>query len=270
MKRILIALGFAAALAWAQPLEDKANEHKSFSGVRELIVDNINGHIDVTAYSGSTVEADIERTFRARSQDRLNIAKKEVSLETRQEGGMVQMAVHHPDHSSDSWWRQVYEFRYDFKIRVPRDLYLELRTVNDSEIHLEGTTGDYKISNVNGGIEMKEVEGSGSVSTVNGKVVVTFARNPKAATSFRSVNGTLDISFRGGLNADAKMKTMNGGLYTDFPVTALPVASSQPEQRGGKFVWRSNRMTGVRIGSGGPELTFDTLNGSVLIKNREK
>ena len=54
---------------------------------------------------------------------------------------------------------------------------------------------------------------------------VTFARNPKAATSFKSVNGTLDITFRGGLNADVKMKTMNGGMYTDFPVTALPVAA---------------------------------------------
>ena len=134
----------------------------------------------------------------------------------------------------------------------------------------EGTSGDFKISNVNGGIEMKEVEGSGSVQTVNGPVKVTFARNPTRRTSFKSVNGTLDVSFRPGLNADVKMKTMNGGLFTDFPVTALPVAATQPERRNGKFVWQSNRMTGVRIGSGGPELSFETLNGDVLIKNREK
>jgi len=115
------------------------------------------------------------------------------------------------------------------------------------------------------------VEGSGSVHSVNGGVKVSYVRNPKAATSFKSVNGTLDVTFRGGLNADAKMKTMNGGLYTDFPVTALPVAASvQPERRDGGFVWKSNRMTGVRIGSGGPELSFETLNGNVLIKNREK
>ena len=270
MKRLILAFGFTAALVFAQDLEDKAAEHKSFSGARELIVDNVNGHIEVTGYNGSTVEIDVERTFKARSQDRLNIARKEVTLESRQEGGMVQMAVHHPDHSNDSWWRQVYEYRYDFKVRVPRGLYLELRTVNDSHISVDGTSGDYKISNVNGEIEMKEVEGAGSVQTVNGKVVVTFARNPKAATSFKSVNGTLDVSFRPGLNADARLKTMNGGLYTDFAVTALPVAASQPEQRNGKFVWKSNRMTGVRIGSGGPELSFETLNGSVLIKNREK
>ena len=29
-------------------------------------------------------------------------------------------------------------------------------------------------------------------------------------------------------------------------------------------------MTGVRIGSGGTELNFETLNGEVLIRNREK
>ena len=66
------------------------------------------------------------------------------------------------------------------------------------------------------------------------------------------------------------MKTMNGGLYTDFDVSALPVAAAAPENRNGKFVWSSRRMTGVRIGRGGPELQFETLNGNVMIKNREK
>jgi DUF4097 and DUF4098 domain-containing protein YvlB len=101
-------------------------------------------------------------------------------------------------------------------------------------------------------------------------VKVLYARNPTAATSFRTVNGSLDISFRAGLNADVKMKTLNGGLYTDFDVSALPVAATSPEYRNGKFVWSSRRMTGVRIGRGGPELQFETLNGNVMIKNREK
>jgi DUF4097 and DUF4098 domain-containing protein YvlB len=105
---------------------------------------------------------------------------------------------------------------------------------------------------------------------VNGGVKVLYARNPTAATSFKTVNGSLDISFRPGLNADVKMKTLNGGLYTDFDVSALPVAATPPENRNGKFVWSSRRMTGVRIGRGGPELQFETLNGNVMIKNREK
>jgi DUF4097 and DUF4098 domain-containing protein YvlB len=276
MRRILIALVALGTLAAAQQLEDKATEHKSFSGARELIIDNINGNIEVVASTGSTVEVDVERSFRARSQDRLDIAKREVSLATKQDGGLVQVMVDGPfrchcaDNSVNFHGNQVYDFSYNFKVKVPRDLFLELKTINDSKIVVEGTSGDYKISNVNGGIEMREVEGSGQVHTVNGGVKVMYARNPKSATSFKSVNGTLDVTFRGGLNADAHMKTMNGGMFTDFAVTTLPTAAIQPEQRNGKFVWRNNRGTGVRIGNGGPELEFETLNGSVLIKNREK
>jgi DUF4097 and DUF4098 domain-containing protein YvlB len=266
---------FTAAVAFAQ-LEEKSTEHRTFTGTRELIIDNINGAIEVTASTGGSVEMDIEKTLRGASQDRMNIAKRELSLALLQEGGLVRLMVDGPfrchcsDNSVNFRGGQLYEFNYDFKIRVPRNISLELKTVNHSHISVEGTSGDFKISNVNGGIEMKEVEGSGSVHTVNGPVKVTFARNPAGATSFKSVNGTLDITFRGGLNADVKMKTFNGGMYTDFPVTTLPVAAMQPERRNGGFVWKSNRMTGVRIGSGGPELSFDTLNGDVLIKNREK
>ena len=66
------------------------------------------------------------------------------------------------------------------------------------------------------------------------------------------------------------MKTLHGGMFTDFSSTSLPVAALQPERREGKTVWRNDGMAGLRIGSGGPELTFETLNGTVLIKNREK
>jgi len=273
MTRIVLGLALALALNAA---EEKSNEHKSFSGVRELVVDNITGFIEVTASTGNSVEMDIEKTLSGESADRLSLARKEISLSTTQEGGLVRLLVDGPfrchcsENSVNFRGHEVYGFNYDFKVRVPRDVKLELRTVNDSHITVEGTAGDYTVSNVNGPIEMKDVEGSGTVRTVNGGVKVLYARNPTAATSFRTVNGSLDISFRAGLNADVKMKTLNGGLFTDFDVSALPVAGTPPEYRNGKFVWSSRRMTGVRIGRGGPELQFETLNGNVMIKNLEK
>lgn len=274
MKIGFVALMMAAA-ALAQ-VDEKTNERKTYSGVRELVIDNVNGFIEVTAGTGGEVEVDIAKTLSGWSADRLAIAKKEVSLAVRQEGGLVQLMVDGPfrchcaENSINFHGQQLYEFTYDFKIKVPRDLRLELRTVNHSHIKVDGTAGDYKISNVNGGIEMNDVEGSGSVHTVNGPVKVTFARNPRGPSSFKSVNGTLDVAFRPGLNADVKMKTFNGGLYTDFEVGALPAGSMKPVEKNGRLMYRSDRTTGVRIGSGGPELSFDTLNGNVLIRNREK
>src|ERR1700722_13731937 len=273
MKRAILALALALTL---HATEEKTNEHKTFAGVKELVIDNITGFIEVTASNGNSVEMDIEKTLSGESADRLSLAKKEISLSTTQEGGLIRLLVDGPFrcHCSESSINfrgyEVYKFNYDFKVRVPRYVKLELRTVNKSHITVEGTAGDYTISNVNGPIEMKDVEGSGSIHTVNGGVKVLYARNPTGATSYRTVNGSLDISFRAGLNADVKMKTMNGGLYTDFDVSAMPVSANPPENRDGKFVWRSRQMTGVRIGRGGPELQFETLNGNVMIKNREK
>ena len=266
MKRAILGLALTFALHAA---EEKTSEHKTFSGVRELVIDNISGFIEVSASAGGSVEIDVEKTLSGASADRVSLAKKEISLSTTQEGGLVRLFVDGPFRHYSSW-QDVYRFRYDFKVRVPRDVKLELRTVNDSHITVEGTAGDYTINNVNGPIEMKDVEGSGEVHTVNGGVKVLYARNPSGPVSFKSVNGSLDVSFRTGLNADVTMKTMNGGLYTDFDVSALPLAVSAPETRNGKLVWSSRRMTGVRIGSGGPELKFETLNGNIMIRNREK
>jgi len=266
MKQIILGLALAVVLNAA---DEKTSEHKTFSGVHELVIDNIAGFIEVTASNGNSVEMDIEKTLSGDSADRLSLAKKEISLSTTQEGGLVRVYVDGPfrNHSN---WHEVYRFNYDFKIKVPRDVKLELRAVNNSHITVEGTAGDYTINNVNGPIEMKDVEGSGTIHTVNGGVKVLYAKNPTGTTSFKSVNGSLDVSFRAGLNADVKLKTLNGGLYTDFDVSAMPVAVNAAENRNGKLVWSSRRMTGVRIGSGGAELQFETVNGNVMLRNREK
>lgn len=278
-RRFAPALTGAALLVsaiFAQDVEDRSSEHRSYSGVRELIVDNITGSIEVTASSGGSVEVDVEKILSAWSQDRLTIAKKEISLGERREGGLLELMVDGPfrchcgNDSTHFDGHDLYRFTYNFKLRVPREIKLDLRTINHSDIRVSGTSGDFRIRNVNGGIEMTDIEGSGTVSTVNGGVKVTFAKNPASATSFKSVNGTLDVAFRPGLNADVKFKTMHGEVYTDFPAATLPVSAEPPEHRGNMVVWRRNRMSGVRIGSGGPELSFETLNGQVLIRNREK
>jgi DUF4097 and DUF4098 domain-containing protein YvlB len=270
------AIWLALAACVLNAAQEKTSERKTFSGVRELAIDNVTGFIEVTASNGNSVEMEIEKTLRGESEDRLALARKEISLKTTQQGGLLRLLVDGPfrchcsDNSIHFGGHQLYDFSYNFKIRVPRDLKLELRTVNTSHITVEGTTGDYTIGNVNGPIEMKDVAGSGSAQTVNGSVKALYAKNPTGAASFKTVNGSLDISFRPGLNADLQMKTVNGGLSTDFDVSRVPIASGPPESHNGKLVWSSRKMTRGRVGQGGPELRFETVNGDVMVKNREK
>jgi hypothetical protein len=60
------------------------------------------------------------------------------------------------------------------------------------------------------------------------------------------------------------MKTMNGGLFTDFDSQPLPgKVTATGERKNGRFVYRANEHTRVRVGGGGPEITFETLNGNI-------
>jgi hypothetical protein len=160
--------------------------------------------------------------------------------------------------------RPHYAVRFDFTIRVPRDAALRLCTVNGGEVVVSGTRGDFDVDNVNGLIEMRQVAGSGQAHTVNGPVTVTFTANPTKPSSFKTVNGNVDVSFIDGLAAEFAMKTMNGGLFTDFDAQPLPNrVAPAGERRNGKFVYRGNEFTRVRVGGGGPEMMFQTLNGNV-------
>src|SRR5271165_2169777 len=100
--RVFLVLA-TAVLGFGQ-LEEKSTEHRSFAGTRELIIDNVNGAIEVTASTGASVEMDIEKTLRGASQDRMNIAKRELSLALLQEGGLVRLMVDGPFrcHCSDN------------------------------------------------------------------------------------------------------------------------------------------------------------------------
>lgn len=242
-------------------------------GGRTLDVRNINGSIHVEAGSGSTVEMSIRKAIRAETQNDLAEAQREVQIEFTDNTARVGATV-------TEWNRQVcgqeweddegrrtrrrrYSVKYDFTIRVPRDVAIRLCTINGGDVVVNGTRGDFDVTNVNGDISMRDVAGSGRAHTVNGPVTVTLAANPKSPSSFKTVNGSVDVTFQGGLDAEFAMKTMNGGLYTDFEVTPLPGMVSPGERREGRFVYRANKHTRVRVGSGGPEMTFETLNGNV-------
>ena len=259
------------------PVVDESSITRTLSlaagGSRVVDVRNINGSIRVEGTADSSVQMTIRKVIRAATQDDLAEAQRDVRLDFRDGGPRVEAAVtDHRGHvcgeqwndRGERWERVQYDVKFDFTIRVPRDVALRLCTINGGEIIVNGTQGDFDVTNVNGLIEMRAVGGSGRAHTVNGPVTVTFTANPREATSFKTVNGNVDVQFLDGLSADLAMKTLNGGLFTDFDVQPLPTTvAAQGERRNGRFVYRANELTRVRVGGGGPEITFETLNGNV-------
>jgi hypothetical protein len=80
------------------------------------------------------------------------------------------------------------------------------------------------------------------------------------------VNGEVEVRLLAGLSADLQYKTVHGGIYTDFQLSAAPTTvAGKSEQKNGHFVYRNHGMSSGRVGSGGPLLTFETVNGEIRI-----
>jgi hypothetical protein len=238
---------------------------------RVLDVDNVQGSIRVTGYDGSTVEMIADKTIRAESQDRLSQAQHEVRLDIQDKQDTISVFVDQPGHerstnssSHSNWSDRGYEVSFNYEFRVPRQIAVRLRTINDGDIRVEDINGDFDVNNINGGIEMSSMSGSGRAHTINGGVRVTFRNNPRNDSHFGSLNGNIEVTFPQSLSADVRFKTFNGGVYTDFPVTGVPVTLNASQRRDGRLVYK-NEYQLARIGNGGPTLEFDGFNGDVRI-----
>jgi DUF4097 and DUF4098 domain-containing protein YvlB len=129
--------------------------------------------------------------------------------------------------------------------------------------------GQFSFNNVNGGIDVKNADGFGRAHTVNGPVSISFQRNPTGAVSLKSVNGKFNLYMQPGVNAEFKIKTLNGKIYSDFPMTMGAANQVSSSENGMKRIWRSDRFSNMRIGSGGPEISIDGLNGDIQILQKK-
>lgn len=241
-----------------------------------LLVDNIHGSITVVAYDGSEVQLVAIRTTEAETDRRLQEAREDVTLDIKEHRDRIEIVVDAPWRSG---WGEIrnrgyryygYTVSFDFELKVPKKTGLHLRTVNEGDIRVTDVEGEFEVRNVNGDVTMTNIAGSGMVGTVNGSLEVTFRKNPSNDCSFHTVNGKVDVTFPDNLSADIVLKTFNGNAYTDFDFVPADRPRLKMEEKRGRKLFRLGADYTVRVGEGGPQLAFDTLNGNINIKKYGK
>jgi hypothetical protein len=280
----VVLAAVALGAVWASDRDDSLTVQeqetieRTFPAAKGIDVDNFDGSITVVGSDAREIKVEVHKTIRARSPEKVQEAKREVRLDMTQQDDQLRLFVDGPfrckcqDGSINYRGSRYYgyEVSFDFTLRVPRETSLRLRTVNRGNIRAQDTDGAFDVENINGGLDLTEISGSGHAYALNRPLHVSFKRNPTGASDFGSLNGDVEVAFRPGLSADVWLKTFNGNAYTDFDVTALPRRGAVREQRDGKYVYKGNQFYGVRVGQGGPELKFDAFNGDIRIRNREK
>ncbi|MEI6614274.1 MAG: DUF4097 family beta strand repeat-containing protein [Chrysiogenales bacterium] len=241
---------------------------------KTIKIDNVFGSITVSGIQAAEARLEAKKSLRADSQDDLLKAEREVKLSMAEKDNQLEIYVDGPFRCRDgsrNWSDRDYIVIYDFKLEVPELTNLILKTVNDGDILIKNVKGNFTVHNVNGHIELQDITGPVSCKTVNGRIRAAFREDPLAACAFTTVNGDLEVSCSPKLAADFQLKTLNGEIYTDYQnATYLPGKAGAAHSEKGRYIYRSNRLQGVRIGAGGPEIRMETLNGDIVIANKNK
>lgn len=268
--------------AAAQDLKEKTHISKSFpvqqgNTPAVLAVYNVNGSVKVEGYAGNQVQIEADQVISADDKETLEEGKKEFKLGFEQVGDSVVVYITSPFDSRPDRWRNNngyhridYHYNVNFTIKVPMQMNLDVSTVNQGEVTVKDVAGDkLKVHNVNGGIQLIHVKGTTVARTVNGDVEVGYASNPMAASTYNTINGNIKVNYQPGFSGDLQFKSMHGDFYTDFDNTVLPASVSHNEEhRGNGTVYKLNKRSSIRIGSGGTLFKFETLNGNVYIKKQ--
>jgi putative adhesin len=158
----------------------------------------------------------------------------------------------------------------DLEIQVPAHTNLQLSTVNNGNVTVEGIDGEMEIANVNGSITLQAVSGAVVAHTVNGKVLADLTRiTAQKPMAFTSLNGVVDVTLPAAVKANLKLRTDNGNVFTDFELKMLSQSAPTVEdtrRTGGRYRVEVNRLIYGSVNGGGPDFEMRTFNGNIYVR----
>jgi hypothetical protein len=251
-----------AGIAQAQTAGDKLSVPLTDPARPAMIkVNLLNGGITVKGYEGKEVivEARVQHqreSSEARGMKRVPMTSTGLSVE--EDNNEVRIGA-------DSVQRGI-----DLNIMVPVRSSLNLRTVNDGNIVVNGVDGEIDVNDVNGSVTLTNISGNAVAHALNGKVLVTFNRVNGKPMAFSSLNGDIDVTFPADLKANVSFSSDRGDVYSDFDVQMQARAPQQVVEdgrsQGGRYRVKVDKSVRGTINGGGPEMQFKNFNGSIYVR----
>lgn len=215
-----------------------------------ISIANINGDVHINAWDSNQVKVDAVK--RAYSPQRLS----EVTIEVNNTADSVGIKTKYPERNQtfSNRNREDNPASVEYTLTVPRGARLDGAELVNGSLDIEGVQGDVRASLVNGEVKANGLSGEVKFSAVNGamEVNVTGLAASKAI-NLSSVNGSIVLVVPSGASAQVRANTIHGKITNDFGLTVDE----------GQYVGRS--LEG-QIGSGGPRISLNNVNGSITIK----
>lgn len=253
MRKVLLAAALLAASvpALAGSKEEVFEKAYSMDGVTRVSVENVNGHIEATAWEKSYFKLRaVKKADGSRAEETLRLTE----IRVRKIGDEIRVETVNPKR------RRVFGFldfggsnaHVDYVLQIPAAAEVRFETCN-GKVMASGFLGILSGDAVNGSIELAGLEGPTSASTVNGSVRVAF-NGPLKKSRIETVNGSIDVAFAKSSPVSYDLATVNGHIEGDFD---MPVE--------GKFGPKEARG---KLNGGGESLHCETVNGTIRLRTQ--
>ncbi len=209
-------------------------------------LDNVNGDIDIVAWDRAEVSVEAEK--KGRTDEDL----KRVTLEIDSSPAKLSIKTKYVKKSGWFWGGVNASVRY--KLMVPAGARLQKIDTVNSDITVTGVRGAVDLDTVNGSITATGLAADARLDSVNGNLSAEFASLAGVSeVKLDTVNGRASVTLPKGAGARIDADSVNGRVSIDQPVKL------------GKI--HRHSITG-EIGTGGPAISIETVNGSIAVSER--
>jgi hypothetical protein len=208
-------------------------------------LDNVNGDIDIVAWDKAEVSLEAEKKGKtdedlAKVTLEIDATPSKLSIKTK--------------YAKKSGWSGNVNASVRYKLMVPAGVRLDKIDTVNSDITITGVRGSVDLDTVNGRITATGLAGDVKLDSVNGSLSAEFASlDGVESVKLDSVNGRASVTLPKGASARIDADSVNGSV------------DIQQQVKLGKI--RRHSFTG-EIGSGGPQIELETVNGSISIKEK--
>lgn len=271
MSMAIILLLFAGIANSATPItEEKAwtETYAVGTSTPHLEISNIWGGVRVRTGDTDEIVVKISEHRSAPDQAMFDLSLERINLDVETTANGVSILVGDRENRWDRM-NHCYECRvdYQFDVLVPPNAVIDVGTVMDGLVDVSGVKGVVSASNVNGSVSVDEISNCDAINSVNGRVKIGFSTAPIRDCEIETVNGNITLNLPDDTSLDVTADLFNGEIKSDFPVDALSLpATVEHVVEGGRNTYRIQKLSGVRIGAGGPTYSVASINGDVRIR----
>jgi DUF4097 and DUF4098 domain-containing protein YvlB len=209
---------------------------------------NINGAAHIVGWDRNEVKVDAIKY--AHRQERLDEAKIVVDASSNR----ISIRTQYPEHNNGNWNSHDNPASVEYTIMVPKSAQLDKIELINGGLEIKGINGKVEAECINGALVASELGGHLQLSTINGALKADVNQLTTSPMELSSVNGSVSLTLPSNAQAELEASTVHGGISNDF---GLNVDRHQ---------WVGHDLHG-KLGDGRTHIKLNNVNGPIRIEH---